>query len=540
MRIDTDSREKNIAELAAIVEKVQGGDKKAFSELYKMTEHMVVYVIRNRGVADDDVKDVAQEAYYKVFEKIGTLSDPQRAYGWIRKIAFTTACDHMKSAQVNNEITTSEEELALDDPLWKEEIELPEDIVVQGEAIEQLAALVKELPEDVHQLLVAKYYNEMSFPEISKAFGINENTVKAKIRRALDKMNKQMRSMGTTTLTITPAPILIYRLLSAEAEKSAIPAGLATGVGAIAVGSSAAAMSTTAAAVTAEAKAGLVLGFLSKRAVVAAIIGAIAIGGGTAAAVSTGIFKTEEPAVETVAKPAVVTTETTTVTTTATPEKKAETTPEPRPTTTPKPTTPTPKPTTTPKTTVTPTPTEKAGTSKTTPAPTSAPQPTKAPEKPAATPTPKPATPAPKPADPTPKPAETTPKPAEPTPTPVPAHVHTWVTNTETVHHDEVGHYEDVVVGTRTVVDEEAFDEPVVSTENVCSCGEILHTQEDYDLHLIIYDHSYTTMPVVTDYIHHDAVTHEEPITENRWIVDSPAWDETISTTVCSGCGATR
>ena len=81
MRIDTDSREKNIAELAAIVEKVQGGDRKAFSELYKMTEHMVVYVIRNRGVADDDVKDIAQEAYYKVFEKIGTLSDPQRAYG---------------------------------------------------------------------------------------------------------------------------------------------------------------------------------------------------------------------------------------------------------------------------------------------------------------------------------------------------------------------------------------------------------------------------------------------------------------------------
>lgn len=188
--------------------------------------------------------------------------------------------------------------------------------------------------------------------------------------------------------------------------------------------------------------------------------------------------------------------------------------------------TPTPTPTTTPKTTVTPTPTVKAETPTTTPAPTTAPK--------------DPDTPAPKPADPTPKPAEPTPKPAEPTPTPVPAHVHTWVTNTETVHHDEVGHYEEVVVGTRTVVDEEEYDEPVVKTEAVCSCGEILHTREDFDLHLGFYGHSYTTMPVVTDYIHHDAVTHEENVTETQWVVDSPAWDETISTTVCSGCGATK
>ena len=539
----TDSREKNIAELAAIVKKVQGGDRNAFSDLYKMTEHMVVYVIRNRGVAEADVKDVAQEAYYKVFENIGTLSDPQKAYGWVRKIAFNTACDHVKSSQVKNEAPAPDEELSPEDALWKEEIALPEDAVVRGEAMAQLAGLLKELPDDIHQLLVAKYYNEMSFPEISKAFGINENTVKAKIRRALDKMNRQMRSMGTTTLTVSPAPILIYKLLSAEAEKSSIPAGLAAGVGAIAVGSGAATVSTTAAAVTAQAKAGLFLGFLSKKAVVAAIIGTIAIGGGTAAAVSAGAFKTEEPVVETVAEPkTVVTTETTTAPTTAAPEKKTEVTPKkketkptPKPTTTPKPVTTTPKPTSTPKATAAPTPTEKPSTPATTHAPTDTPKTTP-------TPTTKPSTPAPtaKPAAPTPKPATATPKPAEPTPTPVPAHVHTWVTNTETLHHDEVGHYEDVVVGTRTVVDEEEYDEPVVSREAVCSCGEILHTQEDYDLHLIIYGHAYRVEDVIVDYIHHDAVTHEEPITENRWIVDTPAWDETISTTVCSGCGTKK
>lgn len=191
-----------------------------------------------------------------------------------------------------------------------------------------------------------------------------------------------------------------------------------------------------------------------------------------------------------------------------------------------KPTAVTPTPTTTPKTTVTPTPTVKAETPTTTPAPTTAPK--------------DPDTPAPKPADPTPKPAEPTPKPAEPTPTPVPAHVHTWVTNTETVHHDEVGHYEDVVVGTRTVVDEPEWYEEQYEWHAVCSCGEYVDTGELKDLHLGIYGHSYSVERVHVGDIYHEAVTHEENVTERQWVVDSPAWDETISTTVCSGCGATR
>lgn len=44
-----------------------------------------------------------------------------------------------------------------------------------------------------------------------------------------------------------------------------------------------------------------------------------------------------------------------------------------------------------------------------------------------------------------------------------PAHTHTWVEQTSTVHHDATGHYESRQTGTRTVVDKEAWDETVVT-----------------------------------------------------------------------------
>ena len=129
-------------------------------------------------------------------------------------------------------------------------------------------------------------------------------------------------------------------------------------------------------------------------------------------------------------------------------------------------------------------------------------------------------------------------------------HIHDWVEQTKTVHHDETGHYEEVMTGKRTVVDEEAYDEPVYEIKCVCSaCGyeadstdEIGdHMDSHYDPELGYIDASYSVQEVVTDVIHHPEVSHEEPVYEEQWIIDSEAWDETVVTGYrCSTCGAVK
>ena len=130
------------------------------------------------------------------------------------------------------------------------------------------------------------------------------------------------------------------------------------------------------------------------------------------------------------------------------------------------------------------------------------------------------------------------------------SHTHDWVKQTKTVHHDEEGHFEDVQKDTRTVVDEEAWDEPVYETKAVCSaCGyeadstsEINdHLDTHYDPELGYSDASYSTKRVQVDTIHHSAKTHEEPVYEQEWVVDSEAWDEEVVTGYkCRTCGAEK
>lgn len=139
-----------------------------------------------------------------------------------------------------------------------------------------------------------------------------------------------------------------------------------------------------------------------------------------------------------------------------------------------------------------------------------------------------------------------------PATTTVPEHTHTWSPVTTTIHHDATGHYEDVVVGTRTVVDKAAWNEPVYEWKAYAircrACGEEFENMTELNKHAMYYDdledYSHGAYEVLyrneqVDTIHHEEETHEENITESRWVEDTAEYDEIVTNYICS-CGATK
>ncbi len=133
-----------------------------------------------------------------------------------------------------------------------------------------------------------------------------------------------------------------------------------------------------------------------------------------------------------------------------------------------------------------------------------------------------------------------------------PEHTHTWTPVTTTIHHDATGHYEDVVVGTRTVVDKKAWNEPVYEyiayAVKCLGCGEEFENGLDYQEHSMNrIDEGYDECGRSTvlyrneqvDTIHHEEETHEETVTEKRWVEDTAEYDEIVTSYICS-CGATK
>ena len=134
-----------------------------------------------------------------------------------------------------------------------------------------------------------------------------------------------------------------------------------------------------------------------------------------------------------------------------------------------------------------------------------------------------------------------------------PEHTHTWNPVTTTVHHEATGHYTDVVVGTRTVVDKEAWDEPVYEWRAYAVrcryCGAEYESMSELENHMMDAidndDYNHGSYEVLyrneqVDTIHHEAETHEEDIKEKRWVEDTVAYDETVITGYTCSCGATK
>lgn len=113
-----------------------------------------------------------------------------------------------------------------------------------------------------------------------------------------------------------------------------------------------------------------------------------------------------------------------------------------------------------------------------------------------------------------------------------PSHSHNWQPVTKTVHHAEVGHYE-----TKTV--QNAYDEPVYESHQVCKvCKQDFGKgQEACDKaieHSVDTGHSYESKPVQVGTKHHDAITQQV------WVVDKQAYDETVTTGYRCSCGAAK
>ena len=118
-----------------------------------------------------------------------------------------------------------------------------------------------------------------------------------------------------------------------------------------------------------------------------------------------------------------------------------------------------------------------------------------------------------------------------------PSHEHVYnIPVTQKVHHDAVTKTETV-----TVVDQQAYDEPIYESHQVCKvCGKDFGKGENATVkainHSVETGHSYHSTSVKVGTKHHDAITHQE----TKTIVVTPAYDEEKITGYRCSCGKTK
>lgn len=165
-----------------------------FEVIYRESFPILSKYLLFRVVQPADMEDLLQNvyaAYYKVLVKRKPIENPiaylteiannelKRYYRWKSKAPITSLDDERQDWVV--ELSDGED---------------PHLAAIQNASDEVLAALVKRLDVESQRILIAKVQLEMTFAEIAVLTKLNENTVKARYYRALEKLRKEVEAHG--------------------------------------------------------------------------------------------------------------------------------------------------------------------------------------------------------------------------------------------------------------------------------------------------------------------------------------------------------
>ena len=180
-----------------LIELCKRYDKYAFMELYKTYEKYLYSLCFSYVQNSQDSLDLVQEIYIKIFNNINKFDTNKSFRSWIRKIAVNT-CLNFKRTIKNNTISMNayindDEEIALCDTISSDEDVLQDVICTENKML--IKKYIKEIPEEYRIIIILRYYEDLSYNEISEIINVPIGTVKTKIYRAKALLRKKLKNI---------------------------------------------------------------------------------------------------------------------------------------------------------------------------------------------------------------------------------------------------------------------------------------------------------------------------------------------------------
>lgn len=157
--------------------KASQGDSKCFMALVEQKKDMLYKIALSYAKNHEDALDIVQETVMKAFISVKSLKEPQYFHTWLTKILINSAYSHVKKQQKYLPLTIESGEY---------DSGINEDYI-------DLSIALDRLEEKERMLILLKFFEDMTFSEISDVLSIPESTVKSKYYKALNKIEKILK-----------------------------------------------------------------------------------------------------------------------------------------------------------------------------------------------------------------------------------------------------------------------------------------------------------------------------------------------------------
>ena len=170
-----------------MLEGCKANREQAQKYLFDRYSRVMMGVCLRYADSHEEAQDIVQDAFIKVFKKIGTFSGKGSLEGWIRRIMVNTSLDYLRS--IKNERFN----VSVDDVQFK----LKEnEVVVDSLQAEDLLKIIQTLPTGYRTVFNMYAIEGYSHKEIADQLDISENTSKSQYSRARSLLQKKLEEVN--------------------------------------------------------------------------------------------------------------------------------------------------------------------------------------------------------------------------------------------------------------------------------------------------------------------------------------------------------
>ncbi|MDT4961734.1 MAG: hypothetical protein QOF87_1381 [Pseudonocardiales bacterium] len=136
---------------------------------------MAILLVDDLGSAED----VVQDAFVGLHRHHDKIRDPEAALGYLRTAVVNGARSMLRRRQTVRKHVR---------PVQAEVTDSPDSELLLAEDHREVLAAVRTLPPRQQEVLVLRYWSDLSEAEIAHALGISRGAVKSQASRAIDKL----------------------------------------------------------------------------------------------------------------------------------------------------------------------------------------------------------------------------------------------------------------------------------------------------------------------------------------------------------------
>ena len=174
-----------------LIERAQRGDSAAFNEIVQVYRKRIMGTITRLIARTEDVEDVAQEVFVRLYFSLDQLRTPKVFEPWLYRLTVNAAYDYLRKQRRRHEFRMSdlsEQQVMLADAAAGGKADQEEQQKKRiREAVDSMLGAVSEADRI---LLMLKEVEGLSLKELEKIYKVNENALKVRLFRARQRVLK--------------------------------------------------------------------------------------------------------------------------------------------------------------------------------------------------------------------------------------------------------------------------------------------------------------------------------------------------------------